>query len=165
MAQCRDGELRARELMPRLVERALLQTDAFAKATFLHGVAAGYSAVIDKVDHRVVWNHTVVFTPAEDSVMVTVKGVDAQGKPAQNLWTGKFDGADYPVIGDPNADTRSYKKIDDRTLQFTNKKGDKVTLTGRIVVVAADGKSRIVTASGTDPKGGKFSSTAVYAKQ
>jgi hypothetical protein len=32
------------------------------------------------------------------------------------IWTGKFDGKDDPVTGDPNSDTRSLTKIDDRTL-------------------------------------------------
>jgi hypothetical protein len=49
-------------------------------------------------------------------------------------------------------------------LDFTVKKAGKVTTTGRIVV-SADGKSRTVTASGTDAKGNKISSTAVYDKQ
>jgi hypothetical protein len=40
----------------------------------------------------------------------------------------------------------------------------KVTTSGR-VVVSADGKSRTVTTSGTDPQGKKFKSTAVYDKQ
>jgi hypothetical protein len=109
-------------------------------------------------------NHTVVYSVAGDSVKVTVDGVDAAGKPAHNEWTGKFDGKDYPVTGDPTSDVRSYKRIDDRTLEFTAKKGGAVTLTGR-VVVAADGKSRTVTASGTDAKGNKTSTTAVYDKQ
>jgi hypothetical protein len=76
----------------------------------------------------------------------------------------KFDGKDYPVTGDPNTDTRSYEKVDDRTLAFTNKKGDKVTISGR-GVISADGKSRTVTLHGTDSKGKKFTSTAVYDKQ
>ena len=77
---------------------------------------------------------------------------------------GKFDGKDYPVTGDPSSDSRSYKMVNDNTLTFTNKKDGKVTITGR-VVVAADGKSRTVTVSGTDSKGKKFASTAVYDKQ
>ena len=44
-------------------------------------------------------NHTVAYTAAGDSVKVTVEGVDAEGKPARNEWTGKFDGKDYPVTG------------------------------------------------------------------
>ncbi len=109
-------------------------------------------------------NTAVVYEAAGDSVKVTVDGTDADGKPAHNEWTGKYDGKDYPVTGDPTADTRSYKKIDDHTLSFTNKKGDKVTISGR-VVISADGKTRTVTITGTDAKGKKFTSTAVYDKQ
>jgi hypothetical protein len=107
---------------------------------------------------------TVVYAAAGDSVKVTVDGTDGDGKPQHNEWTGKYDGKDYPVTGDPNADMRSYKKVNDHTLEFTNKKGDKVTISGR-GVVSADGKTRTVTINGTDSKGNKFTSTAVYDKQ
>ena len=118
-------------------------------------------------------NNMVVYEAVGDKVKVTLDGIDANGKTAHNEWTGKFDGKDYPVTGDPNSDARSYKKIDDRTLDFTIKKGGKVTITGRIVkvtitgriVVSADGKSRTVTTSGTDAKGKTFKNTAVYDKQ
>ena len=107
---------------------------------------------------------TVVYEAAGDSVKVTVDGTDGDGKPLHSEWTGKYDGKDYPVTGDPNSDMRSYKKVNDHTLAFTNKKGDKVTISGR-GVVSADGKSRTVTISGTDSNGKKFTSTAVYDKQ
>jgi hypothetical protein len=55
-------------------------------------------------------NHTVVYEAAGDNMKVTVDGVDGEGKPAHNEWTGKFDGKDYPLTGDPASDTRSYKK-------------------------------------------------------
>jgi hypothetical protein len=93
-----------------------------------------------------------------------VDGTDRNGQPAHNEWTGKFDGKDYPVTGDPESDTRSYKQVNDHTLTLTIKKGGKVTLTGRIVV-SADGKTRTVTTNGTDPQGKKFTSMAVYDKQ
>jgi hypothetical protein len=109
-------------------------------------------------------NNTVVYEAAGDSVKVTVDGTDKDGKPTHNEWTGKFDGKDYPVTGDPTSDGRSYTKIDDHTLGFNVKKGGKVTTSGRIVV-SADGKSRTVTTSGTDSKGKKVTSTAVYDKQ
>jgi hypothetical protein len=109
-------------------------------------------------------NHTVVYEASGDSVKITVDGVDGEGKPAHNEWTGKFDGKDYPVTGDPTSDARSYKKVDDHTMELTVKKGGKTTVTGRIVV-AADGKSRTVTTSGTDAKGNKFSNTAAFDKQ
>src|SRR5712692_5317540 len=107
---------------------------------------------------------TVVYEAAGDSVKVTVDGTDGEGKPVHNEWTGKYDGKDYPVTGDPNTDTRSYKKVNDHTLAFAAKKGGKVTISGR-GVVSADGKTRRVTLNGTDSKGMKYTSTAVYDKQ
>jgi hypothetical protein len=109
-------------------------------------------------------NTTVTYEVAGDDVKVTVDGTESDGKPTHNEWTGKFDGKDYPVTGDPSSDARSYKKIDDHTLELAVKKGGKVTTSGR-VVLSADGKTRTVTTSGTDAKGNKVSSTAVYDKQ
>lgn len=108
--------------------------------------------------------NTVVYEAAGDNTKVTVDGADGDGKPLHNEWSGKFDGKDYPVTGDPNSDIRSYKKVNDNTLEFTNKKGDKVVTSGR-AVVSPDGKSRTVTLNGTDSKGKKFTSSAVYDKQ
>jgi len=107
---------------------------------------------------------TVIFAAEGDNMKVTQDATDKDGKPLHIEWTGKFDGKDYPVTGDPSSDSRSYKMVNDHTLTFTNTKDSKVTLTGR-VVVAADGKSRTVTVSGTDSKGKKFTSTSVYDKQ
>jgi len=109
-------------------------------------------------------NTMVVYEAAGDNIKVTVDGVDSDAKPAHNEWTGKFDGKDYPLTGDPASDMRSYKRVNDHTLALTNKKGDKVTMTGRIVV-SADGKTRTVTTSGMDSKGKKVKNTAVYDKQ
>jgi hypothetical protein len=110
-------------------------------------------------------NTMVVYNDAMGGkVKITTDGVDANGKPTHSEWTGEFDGKDYSVTGDPNADMRSYTKVDDRTLDFTVKKGGKVTVTGR-VSVAADGKSRTVTTSGTNAEGKKFKNMAVFDKQ
>jgi hypothetical protein len=108
--------------------------------------------------------NTVTFKSMFGKVKVTGDGIDADGKPVHSEWTGNFDGKDYPVTGDPISDSRSYTKVDDRTLNLTVKKGGKVIDTGRIVV-AADGKSRTVTVSGTTPKGKKFKNVVVYDKQ
>jgi hypothetical protein len=108
-------------------------------------------------------NNTVVYQSNLFQTKVTIDGTDAKGKPTHNEWTGNFDGKDYPVTGDPMSDMRSYKKIDDRTMEFTSKKGGKVTISGRIVV-SADGKSRTVTATGTGMKGKKVKNVAVYDK-
>jgi hypothetical protein len=117
-----------------------------------------------KINPRSPKNSTVVIEAAGDSVKVTVDGVDGQGKPIHNEWTGKFDGKDYPVTGDPTSDMRAYKQIDAHTQELTVKKGGKVTVAGKITV-SADGKTRTVTASGTDPSGKKVENKSVYDKQ
>jgi hypothetical protein len=109
-------------------------------------------------------NLTVVYEAQGDSIKCTVDGVDGQGKPTHNEWTGKFDGKDYPVTGDPNSDTRAIKQVDTHTSDLTVKKGGKVTITGK-AAVSADGKTRTVTLSGTDAAGKHIESTAVYDKQ
>ena len=109
-------------------------------------------------------NSTVVYAVMGDNIMVTIDGTDAAGKPMHNEWMGKYDGKDYAVTGDSTSDARSVTKIDDHTLTFTVKKGDKVLTTGRIVL-SADGKTRTVTTEGTDSSGKMINSIAVYDKQ
>ena len=109
-------------------------------------------------------NQTVVVEAAGDQIKVTVDGVDESGAPAHNEWTGKFDGKDYPLTGDPTADARSYRMVNRNTLDIANKKGGKIILSGRIVL-SADGKTRTVTTNGTDSNGKKVTNVAVYDKQ
>jgi hypothetical protein len=109
-------------------------------------------------------NQTVKYEAAGDDIKVTVDGVDSKGAAAHNEWTGKFDGKDYPVTGDPTYDTRSYKQVDANTLSMTLKKGGKAVGSGKIVM-SADGKSRTVTTTVTTADGKKMSVTAVYDKE
>jgi len=109
-------------------------------------------------------NTQVVYSSMLGQVKVKSDGIDANGKPIHVEWSGKLDGKDYPVTGDPNSDTRSYTKVNDRTLTTTNKKNGEVTVTGEIVI-SSDGKTRTVTINGTTPKGKKFNNVAVYDKQ
>ncbi len=109
-------------------------------------------------------NTTVVYSAAGDDIKVTTDGVDASGAPVHSEWTGKMDGKEYPVTGDPTADMRSYKKVNSHTIELTNKKDGKVSATGK-VVIAADGKSRTLTVTRTSADGKKITSTYVYDKE
>jgi hypothetical protein len=122
------------------------------------------NAAKSKIGAGAATNNTVVYAAAGDSVKVTVDGVDGSGKPSHSEWTGKFDGKDYPVTGDASADMRSYTKVNDKTLSFSQTKGGKVILSGKIVI-SADGKSRTVTTETTTADGKKVASTVVYDKQ
>ena len=117
-----------------------------------------------KIHPGTIKNTMVVYAAEGDSVKVTTDGTGGDGQPMHTEWTGKFDGKDYPLTGDPTADSRSYKETNDRTLTLDNKKDGKVTTNGRIVV-SADGKTRTLTVSSKDSAGKKVTSTAVYGKQ
>jgi len=59
-------------------------------------------------------NTKVAFEAAGDKVKVTIDGIGGDGKPTHNVWTGRFDGKDYPVTGDPTSDKRSYLAMSTR---------------------------------------------------
>jgi hypothetical protein len=109
-------------------------------------------------------NLTVVYTAAGDSYKCVVDGVDATGKATHNEWTGKFDGKDYPVTGDPASDTRSLKLTSPGQYVLSNGKDGKTTVTGT-VEFSADNKTRTLTTHMTDAAGKKLTSIAVYDRQ
>ena len=144
-------------------------------ALFVVGAATSFAADVNmgtwklneaksKIGAGAPKGNTVVYEPAGDAVKVTVDGTDSGGTATHSEWTGKFDGKYYPLTGDPNADSRSAKKVNDHTLAVSSKKADKVVSTGHIVV-SPDGKTRTLTISGTNAAGKKYTSTAVYDKQ
>ena len=108
-------------------------------------------------------SNTVVYEAVGDNVKATVDGTDGNGKPTHNEWSGKFDGKDNPVKGDPNRDTAALSKIDDYSIQITSKKAGKVVSTIR-AVFSRDGKTRTQTGQGTNAQGVKTSNTVVYEK-
>ena len=109
-------------------------------------------------------NTTVMYeSAAGDQIKVTVIGVDKDGKPTRNEWTGKFDGKDYKVTGDAKLLSRAYTQVDDHTLDMVIKSHGEVVMTGKIKV-AKDGKSRIVTTDSTNAEGTKVHVKGVYDK-
>jgi hypothetical protein len=90
-----------------------------------------------------------------DTMNFMFDGYDGFGKPIlYEELSIKVDGQDHPVQDDPNRDTTSMRKIDDWTLEQTNKKDGKVTTVTR-TVYSRDGKSRTATVTGTDAQGQK----------
>jgi hypothetical protein len=109
-------------------------------------------------------NVTVAYTILGENYKCVVDGVDDAGKPTHNEWTGKFDGKDYPVIGDPSANTRSLRMVKPGHYALTNKKDGKTVVTGT-VDFSDDNKSRTLTTDTTDTAGKKQKSIAVYDRQ
>lgn len=105
----------------------------------------------------------VVWEKAGDQDKCIVDGVDAAGNKTHTVWIGKLDGKDYPVTGDTQSDSRSFKLSGDRKIDMVSKKDGKEVGNGTIVV-AEDGKTRTVTTHMTNAKGEKVTSTQVYDK-
>lgn len=105
----------------------------------------------------------VVWEKVDGQDKCTVEGTDADGNKLHTVWTGKLDGEDYPVTGDPTSDTRSFKLSGDNIIDMVSKKDGKVVGKG-IIVVAEDGKTRTVTTTMTNAKGVKVRSTLAYDK-
>ena len=105
----------------------------------------------------------VVWEKIDGQDKCSVEGTDAVGKRVHTVWTGKLDGKDYPLTGDPQADQRSFKKSNKNTIEMVTQKDGK-TIGDGTIVVAADRKSRTVTSNMTNAKGVKVTSTLAYDK-
>jgi hypothetical protein len=102
---------------------------------------------------------------AGGGMKATVDIMDAQGKMVHQENMTMFDGKATEVKGAPDANTtRVYKRIDNRSYEYVQSVGGKVTTTAR-TVVAADGKTRTVTTTGKDAQGRTVSNVAVFDRQ
>jgi hypothetical protein len=79
-------------------------------------------------------------------------------------YTAPFDGKDYPLSGNADADSISLTRIDHWTFEATLKKGGKVMSTVRNSV-AKDGKTMTVASKGVNAQGRPVSSTALFTRQ
>jgi len=94
----------------------------------------------------------------------TVDIVLANGETQRWETSGKFDGKDNPITGNPDGDTAAFSKIDARTYEVVMKKGGKTTVTSHIVV-ASDARTRISTQTGKNALGQTVNNTMFYEKQ
>ncbi len=109
---------------------------------------------------------TITATAAsEGSFKAVTDTVPATGSATKSEVTFMFDGKDYPVTGNPNADTQSFTKgADANHWTIVAKKGGKVTVTTQ-VAIAADGKSGTLTQTGIDALGNKVNNMIWSDKQ
>jgi hypothetical protein len=98
-----------------------------------------------------------------DGMKIVVDMTPADGAAQHWEMTAHYDGKEYPVTGNPNADTISLKMVDDRTGESTMKKGGKVTSTN-VRKLSADGKVLTITSTGTTVDGKPRKDVQVFAK-
>ena len=167
-------------LITSMIRRAMTPmkkiTIAVAAGLWVLGTAIGFAAdspqmgtwKLDEAKSDIpagmVKNTTVVYSAAaDDKWKITTEGKDKDGKAVKTTWVGKIDGKPYAVEGSPVYDQIAYTKKDERTNELKTMKGGKVVATGSIVV-APDGKSRVVTVTMTDDDGKKMTSKGAYTK-
>lgn len=107
---------------------------------------------------------TIVYTPAGESLAISVEVVPATGAAQKWEMTGAYDGKEYPVTGNPDADSISLKSINDTSGESTLKKSGKV-MAVNTRVLSADGKTLTITSKGTTSDGKPRNDVAVYEKQ
>ena len=74
-------------------------------------------------------NIVLVFSPSgPDGVKLVVDGVSGTGEKLQWEYTGNYDGKDYPMKGNPEADAVTLKRINANSVETTYKLKGKVTL-------------------------------------
>ena len=107
---------------------------------------------------------TLTYEAVGKGIKVTVDTVPADGAPVHYAYTANYDGKDNPVVGNPDADMAARTRVNATTTKLVNKKGGKVMSTVTIVT-SGDGKMLTITTAGTNAKGQKVDSVAVYDKQ
>jgi hypothetical protein len=107
---------------------------------------------------------TMKIEAAGEGEKSSTEGVNATGGPTKTEYTAQYDGKDYAITGAQNADMVSLKRLDARTLERTNKKGEKVVATSTWVV-SEDGKTMTVTTKGTNAQGQATNNVTVWDKQ
>ncbi len=106
----------------------------------------------------------VKIEPVDNGLRVIVDIVDAAGKAVKYQYVVKFDGKDYPVIGDASRDATAGKKVDEYTLEQVSKKNGNINATNRIVV-ARDGQTRTQTMDGVDARGRTIHNVVLWERQ
>jgi hypothetical protein len=98
-----------------------------------------------------------------DGLKVVVEMIPGEGAAQHWEMTAHYDGKEYPVTGNPAADTISAKLIDDRTGESTFRKGGKVMATN-VRKLSADGKTLTITSTGTTTDGKPRKDVQVFEK-
>jgi hypothetical protein len=89
------------------------------------------------------WRTEKLNTVSNNGLTITYKATAGGLKmsdPNGNSYDAKFDGKEYPINGDPGHTMVMLKKINDRTIEETDKRDGKVVGVFRMTV-SADGKS------------------------
>jgi hypothetical protein len=107
---------------------------------------------------------TRLFDVNGDVVEQTTDSVDARGVEVHSHWTAHYDGKDYELEGNPDANTIAVEKTGELTAKTTLKKNGQIVQTV-IRTLSADGKTCTFQYDGVNAKGRSIHNTLVFDKQ
>ena len=103
-------------------------------------------------------------TLKDDTYTLVSEIVEADGSTRTLTFSAKLDGQDHPITGSVNADQISLKRVDARTIEYSQKKGGKVVVTGKHTV-SEDGSELEISSKGKSPKGEEFTNLMVFDRK
>jgi hypothetical protein len=106
-------------------------------------------------------SQTRTYSQSGQSITVVIRTVRADGKETTTQITFHPDGKDYPVTGNPDADSDSVKQVDSNTANFALKKAGKVVQSGSRTV-SKDAKMLTMKSKGTTATGEMFDDVLVF---
>jgi hypothetical protein len=106
---------------------------------------------------------TITYTPSGDMMKIAVDVVTGDGAKQHWEMSAAYDGKEYPVTGNPDADMVSIKRVDDKTGVSTFKKAGKLMATNTRTL-SADGKVLTITSKGVNGEGKPRNDVALYEK-
>lgn len=107
---------------------------------------------------------TITYASSGDGgVKIVVDLAPADGAAQHWEMAGQYDGKEFPVTGNPNADTVAFKHVDSHSAESTFKKSGKVTATN-MRVLSKDGKTLTITSKGVTADGKPRLDVQVFEK-
>ena len=107
---------------------------------------------------------TGVYTETDEGTSMEQTMLTSDGRELIMHLTVRYDGAAYPLTGNPDADTAVAHVINERTVHFTLKLGSKVV--GSVHrVISPDGQTLTVNDKGIHRDGKGYNETLVFDRQ
>jgi hypothetical protein len=123
------------------------------------------SSKVDDPNYKMPKSETWGVVIQQDAIKITFDGVSAQGRAYHIEYTGKWDGKDVPVTGDPTAEAFARKEIDTNIIEFVLKKKPGMVPEAWRVTISNDGKTLTSLGKMKGADGQEINATFVYDKQ
>lgn len=109
-------------------------------------------------------SETRIYQVSGSDLKVTSKGIDGAGKPTSIQASYSLDGREHPIMGSPDVDAQSIRRVDAFSVEGTLKKSGKVVQTARRTITK-DGKTMTITFKGQNAQGQTIDNVMVFEKK